>query len=96
MLRIVLIAAAGCVLLIAVLALTRGGEKPRTAASEPAEVVTSVERVLPPVAQAPAPKAAAPVAPAEPDVSAGQQMEDDAAAVGMTTREPEAEAPAEP
>jgi hypothetical protein len=92
MLRWVLILSCVCVLLIVALALTRrDGGSPRPTAREPAEVVTSVERVLPPPPAKTTEQKVdpAPVVELPPD----QQVQDDAAAVGMTTLE-QPEAPA--
>lgn len=95
MLRVVLIATAACVLLVAVMALTRGMGRPSASRVEAPEPVAAAPRATQPAtAKAPEPEPVPPSAPEE-AVPADQQMEDDAAAVGMTTREAE-EPPAEP
>jgi hypothetical protein len=96
--RWVLILAGVCLALVVVLALTRTGDRPRMTegpppAAEPAPAVQ--EAAKPAAAVAPAPKEEAPPAKAEPTYS---QVDEDAAAVGMTTREssPEQASPEAP
>jgi hypothetical protein len=94
MLRFVAWAAIACVALILVLALLRGGgpEPQRTVIPVP-ERTASIETAAPP-APAAAPKAETPppVAAVEP-TDEDLQVQEDAAAVGMTTREPETDSP---
>ncbi len=82
MLRTTLWIAAGCVVLLAVLALSRG-LKPGGEAERPAPARMEIE-----AAPRPAEPRAQPVAP-PPATPEDMQMQDDAAAVGMTTMEPE-------
>jgi len=91
MLRIVLIAAAACAVLAVVLFFTRGADQPSITRGEPEKAPAAEEAALPAAAEAPVP--AEPPVPAAPVVEppVDQQVQDDAAAVGMTTREPTSE-----
>lgn len=90
MFRIVLWLAAGAVVLLAALAISRGVN---FTSGEPKETKTpSVEeRAEPAAAIAPEPEPALPVAPPAPPTPDELQVQDDAAATGMTTVEPEDE-----
>lgn len=92
--RFVLILAAACVALVVVMALTRGGARPhRIEAAAPEAAPSLVQAARPAVAVvAPAKQEEAPA----PDRQAmaeqrERQVDDDAAAVGMTTRDDAAE-----
>lgn len=98
MLRWVLILSAACVVLIAVLALTRGDGPTLTRGEPPEKAPAAEDAAQPAVAKAPEPKQdEPPAAPVEPP-PVDQQVEEDAAAVGMTTVEPRTppETPSQP
>lgn len=92
MLRIVLWAAAACAVLLAALALSRGARLGSDA--EPVREAPSADRAdQPAAARAPAPEPEpAPLPAPEPEPDA--QVQEDAAATGLTTVEPPPEAPA--
>ena len=97
MMRVVLILSAAAVVLLAVLALTRGGDRTDfTAGPEPQKAPSAEQAAKPAVAVAQAPKAEAPPEP-QPE-AVDPQVAEDAAAVGLTTREPPrgTQAPAQP
>lgn len=94
MLRVVLWIAAACAVLLLALALTRGARfTSEPTAKAPAEVTAPAaeDEAVPAAATAPEP-AAPPTAPLPP---IDDQVAEDAAAVGMTTREPQEETAAE-
>ncbi len=91
MLKTILWIAAACVAILVALAVSRTMGLGETAAPPPVAPPAVVEQLPPPPVAAPAPEPVPDLQP--PPTPDEQQIQDDAAATGMTTVEPEESAP---
>jgi hypothetical protein len=93
--RILLLAGALILALLVGILIGRGQRNETPAGNMSAVQITTAPPPMAPVAPLPAP-VQTPKAAEPPKVAPEQQVQDDAAAVGMTTREPDDQAPATP